>query len=168
MPGIREDVGLGGAVAVSDVEEIGYAAEKARALVRQLLTFSRQEPVQAQPIRIGEAVARTERDEGQRVRWRRAWAVCADKATQARIFEPFFTTKDVGAGTGLGLAIMFGIVRQLSGTIRVRSTAGAGTTFTVLLPVHLPLPRGLDDPSRSHAAVAADAPGRWDDPAGRG
>ena len=50
-----------------------------------------------------------------------------------RIFEPFFTTKD-GSGTGLGLSITYGIVKKLGGEIRVDSTVGEGTRFTVKLP----------------------------------
>ena len=53
-----------------------------------------------------------------------------------RIFEPFFTTKPVGEGTGLGLSITYGIVERHGGTIKVESRPGAGTTFTVVLPVN--------------------------------
>lgn len=49
-----------------------------------------------------------------------------------RIFEPFFTTRP--DGTGLGLAICHKVVRAHGGDIKVRSTLGQGSTFTVLLP----------------------------------
>ena len=53
--------------------------------------------------------------------------------TMEHLFEPFFTTKK-GYGTGLGLSITYGIIKKLSGEIKVRSQLGAGTTFTVFLP----------------------------------
>jgi two-component system, NtrC family, sensor kinase len=60
------------------------------------------------------------------------------EAQLPHIFDPFFTTKK-GAGTGLGLSITYGIVQKLGGKIGVTSTVGAGTRFTVTLPIAQPL-----------------------------
>ena len=51
-----------------------------------------------------------------------------------RIFDPFFTTKEDQNRTGLGLAVAHSIVEQHAGEISVRSTAGEGTEFRVVLP----------------------------------
>ena len=53
-----------------------------------------------------------------------------------KIFLPFYTTKEVGKGTGLGLGISLSIVEAMGGTIDVQSMPGAGSTFTVTLPVN--------------------------------
>jgi len=55
-----------------------------------------------------------------------------DEHTTLKIFDPYFSTKF--AGRGLGLASAAGIVRSLKGGIRLRSTPGVGSTFTVFLP----------------------------------
>ena len=54
---------------------------------------------------------------------------------QPRIWDPFFTTKPVGQGTGLGLSITQRIVVSHGGSIQVESQPGAGTRFTVSLPL---------------------------------
>lgn len=49
-----------------------------------------------------------------------------------RIFDPFFTTK--AKGSGLGLAVVKKVVEAHRGELRVASTPGEGSTFTVLIP----------------------------------
>lgn len=55
--------------------------------------------------------------------------------TLQRVFDPFFSTKEVGQGTGLGLYIVYGIIEKHQGTIRVESSPGLGTTFSIRLPL---------------------------------
>jgi two-component system sensor histidine kinase PilS (NtrC family) len=57
-----------------------------------------------------------------------------------RVFDPFYTTRQ--GGTGLGLANVDRLVRAHGGAVNVRSTLGAGTTFS------------LDFPRRPHRAQA--------------
>jgi nitrogen fixation/metabolism regulation signal transduction histidine kinase len=52
---------------------------------------------------------------------------------RTRLFTPYYTTKK--GGTGLGLAIVQGIVSDHGGRIQVASAPGAGTTFTLVLPL---------------------------------
>ena len=62
-----------------------------------------------------------------------------DPAEAARVFEPFVRLDEARArdtgGAGLGLAIVRSIVLAHGGTLAVESAPGAGSTFTIRLPL---------------------------------
>lgn len=53
----------------------------------------------------------------------------------SRLGEPYFTTKELN-GTGLGMMVTYSVIHSLNGTIHTHSSAGKGTTFTIMLPYH--------------------------------
>lgn len=50
-----------------------------------------------------------------------------------KIFQPFFTTKPTGQGTGLGLSLAYDIIKAHGGELKVETTEGKGTQFTICL-----------------------------------
>lgn len=64
------------------------------------------------------------------------------KEALPHVFEPFFTTKS--NGHGLGLTIVAEIIKNHKGTIAISSTEGAGTLFTITLPIQVNFPEAPD------------------------
>jgi signal transduction histidine kinase len=58
-----------------------------------------------------------------------------DAATRAHAFEPYFTTKGPGRGSGLGLASVAATVERSGWTLLVDTKPGAGSRFTVAIPL---------------------------------
>jgi signal transduction histidine kinase len=82
---------------------------------------------------------RVSREGGEAVLAVRDQGVGIPAAEMERIFERFQRAANVVGrikGTGLGLASARHIVEAHQGTITVQSREGAGTTFTVRLPLH--------------------------------
>lgn len=61
------------------------------------------------------------------------------RSEQRRIFQKFYRVDDrlarASEGTGLGLAIVHHVARAHGGKVKVESTPGEGSTFTLLLPI---------------------------------
>ncbi len=72
-----------------------------------------------------------------------------EKNEMDKIFEPFFTMKADGEGNGngnengLGLTIGKMIIENHNGKIKVSSSLGKGTTFTVCFPAEVSLQRQI-------------------------
>jgi signal transduction histidine kinase len=60
-------------------------------------------------------------------------------AEQEKIYEPLYRCKNVEniVGTGLGLPVVKKCVERHQGEISMKSEVGVGTTFTVMIPLHL-------------------------------
>jgi len=102
-------------------------------LIHNAVKFSSSgSSVQVAVRRAGDVVEGAVRDQG----------IGIAAADQVRIFERFYKAdrnRSGGGGTGLGLAIARHIAASHGGEIRVESEEGAGSTFTLAIPVAAPL-----------------------------
>lgn len=125
---------------LGDIPEITCAPSQINQVFLNLITNA----IQAMPAERG-TLTLTSRAEGDGV----AVDVADDGAgippdVLSKIFDPFFTTKEIGKGTGLGLSISYKIIQQHGGKISVDSKPGAGTKFTVWLPITPPAEAKLE------------------------
>ena len=70
----------------------------------------------------------------------------ADEDLLQYIFQPGFSTAETVSqvsGRGMGMDIVWNNITRLKGAIRVESTPGAGTTFSIRLPMSLATTRAL-------------------------
>ncbi len=58
-----------------------------------------------------------------------------DGETRSKVFEPFFSTKSKDKGVGLGLSTVYGIVKQIKGSVNIESEPNVGTTVRVIIPL---------------------------------
>jgi two-component system, OmpR family, sensor histidine kinase SenX3 len=97
------------------------------------------------------------------VRWQVTDTGCGIPADALpRVFDAFVqaepaVTRRFG-GTGLGLSIVKHVCANHGGEVRVWSAEGAGSTFTLRLPLHLDPDRSTETPSSPPDVPATHAP----------
>lgn len=130
-------------LATFDIENAGITVHKDlieglpfvradRSLLEQVFLNLVLNAVQAMPgggeIRIS---AKTDERFAEVMIWDKGVGIPSD--IRSKVFDPFFTTKE--QGTGLGLSIAYNIIKSHGGHLFFNSNEGAGTVFTVRLPV---------------------------------
>lgn len=65
-----------------------------------------------------------------------------DRETRRRCFEPYFTTRARGYATGLGLSTGRALLNRYGGDLLLGAEREGGTTFTLAMPVRVPVPAG--------------------------
>jgi hypothetical protein len=128
-------------------------------LIENALKYSPDDhPCTVTAVPDGDGVAIAVRDEG----------LGMSEHAQAHIFERFYQADSSATrrfqGAGLGLAIVKEILDHLGGSISVSSREGAGTTFTVRLPLRAaapsePAPLPAQEKPAERARAAADVAG---------
>jgi len=112
--------------------EVEFDSEQVRQVLVNLLANARDAVKEALP---GEPWVKV----SAYARGKKALLIVTDNGTGMKagvlknIFVPFYTTRD--DGMGIGLSVCRSIVQRHNGRIRVKSSPGKGSSFTVELPV---------------------------------
>lgn len=89
---------------------------------------------------------------------------------QKRVFERFFRVDPARSratgGTGLGLAIVKHVLANHGGEVRLWSSPGTGSTFTMRLPVHIEIDDEPDDSAEAEPAERVRRPAELPDRVG--
>lgn len=129
--------GSGAELTVAPDAELPACADEnlLRHILTNLLTNAHKYSPPGAPVRLS-----LERDGSDAVFSVRDEGIGIPEADQGRLFEAFHRGSNVGvvSGTGLGLVIVRRSCELHGGTVTVASREGAGTTFTVRLPVFTP------------------------------
>ncbi len=131
-------------LAINSSEAIGESQGKVTLSWRQVAAPSPSATPQV-TIRPGGFVAVSVADDGSGI----------SQEDLGKIFDPYFSTKIGARSSGLGLSSVWGILKELGGSIEVESTVGEGTCFTVYLPIAGP----SDLAARDRAPVVRGAIG---------
>jgi signal transduction histidine kinase/CheY-like chemotaxis protein len=106
--------------------------ERIQQIIVNLLINATQAIPEGAEGRIGLAIA----EEGHQVVLRISDnGIGMSEEVQRKIFDIFYTTKAPGKGTGLGLSIAFSLAQEHNGSLSVVSAPGAGSTFSLCLPL---------------------------------
>jgi len=134
-----------------DVREIRKAADRAAALTRQLLAFSRRQLLDPRVLDLNETVTglirMLPRVIGEHIETSTRLAphlgrVWADPSQMDQmLMNLILNARDAMPGGGRGLATVYGIVDQSGGAIALESAPGRGTSVRVSLPVASALSR---------------------------
>jgi signal transduction histidine kinase len=84
------------------------------------------------------AVGLNERDGRALIEIRDSGVGMSEEFIRRRLFKPFDTTKG-SSGMGIGVYQAREVIRSLGGDITVVSRVGAGTTFSIVLPIAEPI-----------------------------